>query len=104
MRVASTHFICLVADPSIDDPVHVQIWESSRFRVYDVCTEESDHTLSYQCYGLLVALSEATLRAGDAAGDSGPETRLLAGQFLWIEPPLSLTLQHPFRGIFAQWR
>lgn len=82
---------------------HVLSWESPRFRVYDVSTVKPTTAYQYQCFGLFVALTEGLITLGGANEAGNATVKLRAGNFVWIEPNVSITPADPIRGIFAEW-
>ena len=80
---------------------YLQLWDSSRYRVYEVEASADPVPVTYDIYGLLVALVETTLTIIGASGVA--TVRLAPGCFVWVEPPMSLCLDRSFRGLFAEW-
>jgi hypothetical protein len=89
------------------DPVsitsHTQLWESKRFRVYEVSADNHSQNIIYEVYGLLVSLDSCVVHLGNTHGVGVAITRLHPGGFIWIEPPLTVHIGGNFRGFFAQW-
>tara|TARA_Y100000588_G_scaffold344441_1_gene390690 strand:- start:747 stop:1367 length:621 start_codon:yes stop_codon:yes gene_type:complete len=80
---------------------YTQEWESSRFRLYGVHTSADLAPVTFEIYGLLVSLIETTISIKGSIGSS--TLKLAPGSFVWIEPPCTLHLGTPFRGLFAEW-
>ena len=80
---------------------YTQEWESSRFRLYEVHTSADLGPVTFEIYGLLVALIETTVSVKGPIGSS--TLKLAPGSFVWIEPPCTLHLDISFRGLFAEW-
>ena len=85
-------------------PGHELAWESSRFRVYSIAAEDSAIEIACERYGLLIALTGGRADGVDAQAQAVTPGPAAAGDWIWIEPPLTCRLAPGFRGMFAEWR
>ncbi len=83
---------------------HTPSWESERFRVYDVAGLPDPAPVTYEVFGLIVALEPGTVRVGGAQTDCLAAVHLKPGAFIWVEPKATIIPDVGFRGIFAEWR
>ena len=91
-------------EPNLDRD-HRLLWESSRFRVYELRGRDRETVLHYGVYGVLVALEPMHFRL-KGLGSASPDQRALLkpGSFLWVTPPLTIEISGRARGFFAEWR
>jgi len=83
---------------------HTLSWESARFRVYDVAAIPDSAPLTYETFGLLVALETGTVHVGGLECNRLAAVHLKPGSFIWVEPGVTVNSEAAFRGIFAEWR
>ena len=81
---------------------HELLWESDRFRVYDVDSQIARDTCD--TYGLLVSFDATTLNIAGGQNAGTATFKLSAGGFVWMEPSVTIDFGATFRGIFAQWK
>jgi hypothetical protein len=78
---------------------HKVVLETPRFRVYRITTPPSSSALSYDAYGLLVAMQACTV----SGVEGNLDTRLEDGEIRWLEAPNTLVFSSGFEGFFAEW-